>query len=151
MGLPTSSPPRIRWSRRIRFAELLAGLLAAGLLAACGPDQARNAPAPPAVAGTGRAAAAVPPDSLALRTPGGVELWFTLAREDRDGAGRVCVERGLEIREGTRRTPVPLLYTRDVPRAVNDSTVSARLWTACAAGPEYRVNLRTGQPIRAAR
>ena len=122
------------------------------MLAACGPDQARNAPAPPAVAaGAGSAAAAVPPDSLALRTPGGVEVWFTLAREDRNGAGSVCVERGLEIREGTRRTPVPLLYTRDVPRVVNDSTVSARLWTACAAGPEYRVNLRTGQPVRAAR
>lgn len=91
------------------------------------------------------------PDSLALRTPGGAELWFTLAREDRDSVGAQCVERGLEIREGTRRTPVPLLYTRDAPRIVNDSIVGARLWTACAAGPEYRVNLRTGQPVRAAR
>lgn len=61
------------------------------------------------------------------------------------------MERGLEIRDGTRRTPVPLLYTRDVPRVVNDSTVSARLWTACMPGPEYRVNLRTGQPVRGAR
>lgn len=95
------------------------------------------------------AAAPAPPDSLALRTAGGAELWFTLAREDRDSAGTQCVERGLEIRHGTRRTPVPLLYTRDLPRVVNDSTISARLWTACAAGPEYRVNLRTGQPVRA--
>lgn len=127
-------------------------MLAAGPLAACGPDQAGKAPAPPAAgAGAGSAAAPVPPDSLALRTPGGAELWFTLAREDRDSVGTECVERGLEIREGTRRTPVPLLYTRDVPRVVNDSTVSARLWTACAAGPEYRVNLRTGQPVRAGR
>ncbi len=112
--------------------------------------------APPAAAVRARAPvpaaaapAQVPPDSLALRTREGVELWFTLAREDRDSAGAACVERGLEIRDGTRRTPVPLLYTRDVPRVVNDSTVSARLWTACAAGPVYRVSLRTGQPIRA--
>jgi hypothetical protein len=83
--------------------------------------------------------------------PRGVELWFTLAREGQDSTGAACVERGIEIREGARRTPVPLLYTRDVPRSVNDSTVTARLWTHCVAGPEYRVNLRTGQPVGAAR
>jgi len=96
-------------------------------------------------------AATVPPESLVLRTPRGLELRFTFAREDRDSTGAACVERGLEIREGARRTPVPLLYTRDVPRVVNDSTVSARLWTHCVPGPAYRVNLRTGQPVRAAR
>lgn len=46
---------------------------------------------------------------------------------------------------------MPLLYTRDIPRIVNESTVTARLWTLCAAGPEYHVNLRTGQPVRTAR
>lgn len=145
----------MRWSRRIPSADRLGGLFAAGFLAACGPPADRKAlpaggsdasgvaPAP--------AAPAAPPDSLALRTPGGAELWFTLAREDRDSAGTACVERGLEIREGPRRTPVPLLYTREAPRVVNESTVSTRLWTHCAAGPEYRVSLRTGQPVRAAR
>jgi hypothetical protein len=132
--------------------------MAAGLLAACGPGPSGKAPPTAAVRGgaPGPAAAPaaparVPPDSLALRTREGVELWFTLARDDRDSAGAACVERGLEIRDGTRRTPVPLLYTGDVPRVVNESTVSARLWTACRPGPEYRVNLRTGQPVRAAR
>jgi hypothetical protein len=104
------------------------------------PAQATTAPAP---------AVAAPADSLALRTAQGVEVWLTLARESRDSSGAGCVERGLEIREGARRTQVPLLYTRDVPRLANDSTMSARLWTHCAAGPEYRVNLRTGQPVRA--
>jgi hypothetical protein len=103
----------------------------------------------PAQAAAAVRAVAVPPDSLALRTARGVEIWLTLARESRDSSGTTCVERGLEIREGVRRTPVPLLYTRDLPRLVNDSTMSARLWTHCAAGPEYRVNLRTGQPVRA--
>jgi hypothetical protein len=91
----------------------------------------------------------MPADSLALRTRRGVEVWYTLARESRDSAGAACVDRGLEIRDGARRTPVPLLYTRDTPRLINDSTVSARLWTNCVAGPEYRVNLRSGQPVRA--
>lgn len=86
---------------------------------------------------------------MVLRTAHGLEIWLTLARDGRDSSGVACVERGLEIREGTRRTPVPLLYTRDRPRLVNDSTISARLWTHCAAGPEYHVNLRTGRPVRA--
>jgi hypothetical protein len=142
----------MRWGRRIPSGERLGGLFAAGLLAACGPPADRRAPPAGGRDAPGVAAApAVPPDLLALHTPGGAELWFTLAREDRDSAGTACVERGLEIREGHRRTPVPLLYTREAPHVVNESTVSARLWTHCAAGPEYRVSLRTGQPVRASR
>jgi hypothetical protein len=94
-------------------------------------------------------AAAAPADSLVLRTAQGLEVWLTLARDGQDSSGARCVERGLEIREGARRTPVPLLYTRDRPHLLNDSTISARLWTRCTAGPEYRVSLRTGQPVRA--
>lgn len=96
-------------------------------------------------------AAPAPAESLALRAPGGVEVWFTLARPARDDAGAPCVERALEIRDGTRRTPVPLLYTRDTPRLANDSTIRARLWTHCRPGPTYLVNLRTGQPVPAPR
>ena len=94
--------------------------------------------------------APAPADSLVLRTPRGVEVWLTLTRDGRDSSGVACVERGLEIRDGTRRTAVPLLYPREVPRLVTESTVSVRLWTHCRPGPEYRVNLRTGQPVRAA-
>jgi hypothetical protein len=86
-----------------------------------------------------------------LRAPRGVELWLTLSREGRDSSGTLCVERGLEIRYGSRRMPVPLLYTRDAPRLLNDSTALARLSTHCVTGPQYRVNLRTGQPVRADR
>jgi hypothetical protein len=88
---------------------------------------------------------------MVLRTPRGVELWFTLARTGHDSAGRGCIERGLEARDGTRRIPIPLLYTAEIPRLVNESTVSARLWNHCAPGRTYRVNLRTGQPLRAGR
>ena len=117
----------------------------AGLAAACGGDRGAK-PSIPAAAVTSEAA--VPVDSLVLRTPGGGEIWVTLAREERDGTGASCVERALEIR-GPRRLPIPLLYTRDIPRLVNDSTVSARIWNHCAPGDEYLINLRTGQPVRA--
>jgi hypothetical protein len=92
-----------------------------------------------------------PPDSLVLRLPKGTELWYTLAREEKDATGVGCVERTLEIRSPTAKIPVPLLYTRDVPRLVNDSTVSARIWNRCVPGDEYRINLRTGQPVRASK
>jgi len=127
----------------IRLAEAVL----VGLVAACGGENGARSAAAPA---TSAAAPdqSQPADSLALRTPSGAELWFTLAREERDGSGAPCVERTLEIRSGPRRVPVPLLYTRDLPRLVNDSTVSARIWNRCAPGEEYRINLGTGQPVR---
>ena len=110
---------------------------------ACGE---RPAP-PPAEAGTTAAGSPVPADSLVATTPDGTELWFTLTRPD-TGGGWSCADRALEIRRGTKRTPVPLLYTGVAPEVVNDSTVRARLSTHCRPGPAYLVNLRTGQPVR---
>jgi hypothetical protein len=125
-------------------------LLAA--VASCGGQRGADAPATQGAATAGETAGApAPADSLVLRAPHGIELWYTLAREAHDSAGAACLERVLEIRAGDRRIPVPLLYTRDVPRLVNDSTVSARIWNRCAPGDEYRVNLRTGQPVRASK
>jgi len=130
----------------IRLPELVI----TGLVAACGGERGARPPAVPAAPGAS-SAAAEPTDSLLLRTPSGTELWFALAREERDSAGTPCLERTLEIRSGARRLPVPLLYTRDVPRLVNDSTVSARIWNRCAPGDEYSINLGTGQPVRVRR
>ncbi|HEY8105921.1 MAG TPA: hypothetical protein VIE46_07415, partial [Gemmatimonadales bacterium] len=107
----------------------MSGLAGLGV-AACGGDRSPHAPAQagasveaavPAPDTASARAAATPADSLVLRTARGLEIWLTLARDGRDSSGAACVERGLEIREGTRRTPVPLLYTRDRPRLVNDS------------------------------
>jgi hypothetical protein len=127
----------------IRLPELVL----AGLVAACSGERGgRPSAAPGAPAAT--AEPSRPGDSLVLRTPSGTELWFALAREERDSAGTPCLERTLEIRSGSRRVPVPLLYTRDGPRLINDSTVSARIWNRCAPGDEYRINLGTGQPVR---
>jgi hypothetical protein len=91
----------------------------------------------------------VPPtDSLVLTNAAGVEIWFTLARTATGADGRRCVERGLEIRRGGKRRPVPLLYTGAPPVLLNDSTMRAMLWTHCRPGDAYLVNLRSGHPVR---
>jgi len=88
------------------------------------------------------------PDSLALRAPGGVEVWFTAAREAASSDGQTCLERAMEIRRGTLRIPVPLLYTGARPELVNDSTLRARIWLHCRPRDTYDVSLRTGRPTR---
>jgi hypothetical protein len=105
--------------------------------------------APPSRERADRVGDAVPSDSLALSAPGGVEIWFTLARSDRNANGMECQERGLEIRRSGKRLPVPLLYTRERPLLLNDSTVQARLWTHCSPGDAYLVDLLTGRPTPA--
>jgi hypothetical protein len=116
---------------------------AAGLLVAlCACDAApERPPAAPAAAGP-----TAPVDSLALAAPGGVEVWYTLARPGRAADGTPCVDRALEIRRNGARIPVPLLYTGLPPELVNDSTIRARLSNRCAPGDRYLVNLTTGRP-----
>ena len=91
-----------------------------------------------------------PQDSLATSTRSGVEIWFRLSRPARSDEGDSCVERGLEIRRQGRRLPVPLLYTGETPTVLNDSTMRAMLWTNCRPVTAYRVDLRTGRPVREA-
>jgi hypothetical protein len=95
----------------------------------------------------GASSAAEPADSLALRSTG-VEIWYTLARVSTGADGSRCVERGLEIRRGGRRIPVPLLYTGEPPALIDDSTLRATLWTNCRPAEVYRVDLRNGRPVR---
>lgn len=91
---------------------------------------------------------APPTDSLVLTYASGIEIWFTLARAATRADGQRCVERGLEIRQGGKRVQVPLLYTGSPPVLLNDSTMRAMLWTHCTPVNPYRVNLRTGHPVR---
>ncbi len=94
-----------------------------------------------------RASPPPPADSLVATTPGGVEVWYTLARPD-SGDGRGCVDRAIEIRRGGTRVPVPLLYTGEPPQILNDTTLRARLSNGCRPGDAYLVDLRTGRPVR---
>jgi len=87
-------------------------------------------------------------DSLVLSGSSGVEVWYTLLRQGHRPDGSRCTERGLEIRRGNRRTPVPLLYTGEKPTLLNDSIMRAVLWTNCRPGDVYLVNLKTGHPVR---
>ncbi|HEY8196602.1 MAG TPA: hypothetical protein VIG04_06470 [Gemmatimonadales bacterium] len=116
--------------------------LALAALLSCGGSKAEA----PVVADS--AARALPLDSLVLTGAAGIEIWYRLARTSTAVDGQACVERGLEIRQGGRRVQVPLLYTGSPPVLVNDSTMKAILWTHCAPGQSYLVDLRSGHPVR---
>ena len=92
--------------------------------------------------------APAPADSLVATAPGGVEVWFTLAREGEAADGTRCIDRAIEIRRGANRVQVPLLYTGTAPELVNDSTMRARLSNQCVPGDAYLVDLRSGRPVR---
>ena len=92
--------------------------------------------------------AVAPAESLVTTAPGGIEVWFTLAREGKAEDGTRCIDRAIEIRRGETRVPVPLLYTGSAPELVNDSTIRARLSNRCVPGDAYLVDLRSGRPVR---
>ncbi len=114
------------------------------MLACGGPDEKPAAE----TAGAAPVAAAAPRDSLVATAPGGVEIWFTLARDGKAADGTSCVDRTMEIRRDSARIPIPLLYTGAAPELVNDSTIRARLSSQCVPADVYLVNLRTGRPVR---
>lgn len=118
-------------------------MAALATLACNGEPRAGNAPAPPE-APSRRAS----PDSLVVTTPSGAQVWLVAGRQGTAPDGSTCEERLIEVRRDTARVRVPLLYTGDLPRLVNDSTLEATLWLHCVAGDRYRVNLRTGQPVK---
>jgi len=110
-------------------------------LCACGAEK----PAPPPAR---EEAPPAPADSLALALPSGVEIWFTASRKAMSAEGQGCLERVMEIRDGTTRRLIPLLYTGAPPRLINDSTIEADIWLNCRSGNVYQVNVRSGQPVR---
>jgi hypothetical protein len=114
--------------------------VAALLLCACRPGQ-------PARTNGETGDASKPADSLVISN-GGVEVWFTLARGAQGPDGKGCVERALEIRRGDTRVQVPLLYTGTPPVLLDDSTMRAALWNHCRPVDMYRVDLRSGRPLR---
>lgn len=126
--------PGVTRPRAMFGAAVLGGL-------ACGK------PAPPPAASADTVGTGRPADSMVATAAGGAEIWFTLARSDSGDAGR-CTARAVEIRRGTTRIPVPLLYTSTAPEVVNDTTFRARLSDHCKPGDSYLVDVRTGRPVR---
>ncbi len=88
-----------------------------------------------------------PADSLVLQV-GAIEVWFTDAREERSATGESCLERALEIREGAERRQVPLLYSREAPTPIDDTTMRAVLYRRCEPAAAYRVDYATASPRR---
>ena len=118
-----------------------AAALLVAALAACRPGGGERATAGDTAVST------VPADSLAV-AGADVEIWFTLSRPGLAPDGSPCADRAIELRRGDRRIPVPLLYTGETPRIVNESTARAILYTGCRAGDAYLVDLRSGRPAR---
>lgn len=116
-------------------------LLLLALLSGC---RAGERPRPPSHA----AALPEPADSLVATSDNGLEVWFTLTRVGKATDGTSCVERGIEIRRGDTRVPVPLLYTGVAPVFVDESTMRAELWNHCRPVDTYLVDLRSGRPVR---
>ena len=121
--------------RRVALCLVLA-------LAGCSPSPR------PGDSGSTPAATPVAADSLILTTGAGYRVYFSATREARDSAGRSCIERAMTVESDGVRVAVPLLYTGEAPRLINDSTIEAAIWLHCRPGNVYRVNLRTGYPTR---
>ena len=112
-----------------------------GWLAACGTSAEKPATVVDSTVSN------APKDSLAVTGPG-VEIWYTLSRAGKSPDGSPCTDRAIELRRDGKRIPVPLLYTREAPSIVNDTTARAVLYTGCVAGDAYLVDLRSGRPTR---
>ena len=102
-----------------------------------------------AQAKTSAGKAAEAPESLAKTTPAGSNL------VPLSPAGSLRRRASPAWSGGWRsgrapRFAVPLLYTGEGPTLVNDSTMRAMLWNHCRPVAPYRVDLRTGRPVREA-
>jgi hypothetical protein len=105
------------------------------LLAAC------SKPAAPPAAVTPPA----PWDSLVLTLSDSTTVWLVRGRQGIASTGATCEERSVELRKGSRRTLVPLLYAREVPRLMR-GTLYATLSDRCADVGEYVIDPATGYP-----
>jgi hypothetical protein len=115
------------------------------LASACGAPPQAGTPADSSAAAD---PAPVPADSLVLQVPGGVEVWFTDARQATSPDGAPCLERALEVRAGGTSRGVPLLYTREAPTLLGGDAMRAVLYNNCLAGAAYRVDFATISPKR---
>lgn len=103
-------------------------------------DTRRASDAPPAETVARQA------DSLVLVAPRGITVWFTDVREAVGPDGVPCLERALEIRTDTSRLKVPLLYSREAPTALEDTTMRAVLSKSCESAGAYRVDYAFARP-----
>lgn len=126
-----------------RRSVAMAAISAMLAISAC-RERSHPAPVDAPVARPGPASS----DSLVLRARDGSEVWLVAGRAGTATGGATCHERLIEIRRDGARIPVPLLYSGGAPVLVDDSTIEVALWLHCVPGDTYRVDLRTGQPVK---
>jgi hypothetical protein len=117
-------------------------ILASALVASC------TAKAPKPEDSTTAATQLPNSDSLVMRLPDSVEVWYSGGMLDTAASGASCSERSVEIRRGGSRIPVPLLYTFGAMDVVDDTLVRASLMRDCVPVDTYLINTKTGQPRR---
>lgn len=116
------------------------------LLAACGRSGAPAA-APASTASAATAVDSFPPDTHILDLSDGTEVWLTVGRVGQGPNGTTCLERGVQLRKGPLKMPVPLMYTSKLPVVVNGKLV-ASLSTNCVSGDDYSIDPKTAQPTK---
>jgi hypothetical protein len=115
------------------------------LLCACQkPASPASAPDSAAMA---RVVDSAPPDTHILDLSDGTEVWFTVGRVGHGPTGAPCLERGIQLRKGPLKMPVPLLYTSEMPVVLNGKLV-ASLSTNCVSGDDYSIDPKTAQPTK---
>jgi hypothetical protein len=115
------------------------------LVCAC---QKPAAPVPPATAAAKLPAIdSFPPDTHILDLDDGTEVWLTVGRVGQGPNGTTCIERGVQLRKGPLKMPVPLLYTSKLPVVLNGKVV-ASLSTNCISGDDYAIDPKTAQPTK---
>ena len=116
------------------------------LLAACKEAPTPQAGAPATIAADDTSSAMVPTAETHLfDMPDSTQVWMVTGREAHASGGEKCLERGLQLRKGPFKIPVPLLYTSTLPEIVNGKLV-ARLSKDCVSGASYSIDTKTGQP-----
>ncbi len=126
------------------MSQRRSAVAAALILCACGTREGT----PPASVATPGVDGGRARGEEALRVSDSVSVWFASARADTAPDGTTCLERVMEIRTNDRTVPIPLLYTGEIPTITSDSTIDVHIWRHCIPADRYRVNLRSGQPVR---
>ncbi|HEX7918284.1 MAG TPA: hypothetical protein VF454_02725 [Gemmatimonadales bacterium] len=124
----------------------IAALVTLVLLAASKEAPTPQAGTPATIAADDTSSAMVPTAETHLfDMPDSTQVWMVTGREAHASGGEKCIERGIQLRKGPFKIPVPLLYTSTLPEIENGKLV-ARLSKDCVSGASYAIDTKTGQP-----
>ena len=127
-------------------AYRIAAIAALAFVAACKDAPTPQAGAPATLAADDTSSMMVPtPETHLFDLADSTQVWMVTGREAHASGGEQCIERGIQLRKGPLKIPVPLLYTSTLPEVV-DGKLVARLSKDCVSGATYSIDPKTGQP-----